>query len=82
MYLKKEDILCLMKSKEWLKSEILQYLEENKDKENISKFQIAKDLKENPATISKYIHILVAEGKVEITQVGSVHLIKLKGGMG
>jgi len=48
--------------------------------ELLSKTEIAKKLDITVATASKYVDILVAEGKLEIQKVGNVDIVKIKNG--
>jgi predicted transcriptional regulator len=49
------------------------------DKPNSSISEIAKDLKVNRSTASKYLHVLRAKRKVVFRQVGPVKLWSLEG---
>lgn len=44
----------------------------------LSQTQISQLTKVNKATISKYVAILQAEGKIEIEKYGNVNLVRLK----
>ncbi|MCW1312752.1 MAG: helix-turn-helix domain-containing protein [Candidatus Parvarchaeota archaeon] len=44
----------------------------------LSQTQISQITKVNKATISKYVAILQAEGKIEIEKYGNVNLVRLK----
>ena len=43
----------------------------------LSKREIARQIKLSPATTSKYVDILSAEGKVKVLDYGNINLVEL-----
>ena len=64
-----------MNPKENAKKKILEALK--KEKNPISKREIARQIKLSPATTSKYVDILAAEGKVKVLDYGNINLVTL-----
>jgi len=62
-------------SKIFIKEKILLTLE--KSSQPISKREIARRIKLSPATTSKYVDILSAEGKVRVMDYGNINLVEL-----
>ena len=64
-----------MNPKENAKKKILEALK--KEKNPVSKREIARQIKLSPATTSKYVDILSAEGKVKVMDYGNINLVTL-----
>ncbi|MEM2918708.1 MAG: winged helix-turn-helix transcriptional regulator [Candidatus Altiarchaeota archaeon] len=62
--------------KEKIKQKIIEILK--KFSKPISKREIARLLKISPATASKYVDILAAEGMLEVKNYGNINLVELK----
>lgn len=61
---------------EEIKEQILNLLKDYPD--GLTQIQISEKINTTPPTISKYIAILEAEGKVFIRDLGRVNLVRLK----
>ena len=59
-----------------VKDKIIKLL--RKQEKPLTQTQISKILKVNKATISKYVAILSAEGKVSVETYGNVNLVRIK----
>ena len=64
-----------MNPKENAKKKILEALK--KEKNPVSKREIARQIKLSPATTSKYVDILSAEGKVKVMDYGNINLVTI-----
>ena len=65
-----------MKEKDDAKKKIIALLK--KEKNPVSKREIARNIKLSPATTSKYVDILSAEGKVKVLDYGNINLVELE----
>ena len=65
-----------MKEKDDAKKKIIALLK--KEKNPVSKREIARNIKLSPATTSKYVDILSAEGKVKVMDYGNINLVELE----
>jgi len=43
----------------------------------LSKTEIAHRIKVSPATVSKYVDVMFAEGKIIIKKYGNIHLVQI-----
>jgi uncharacterized membrane protein len=57
---------------------IINYLRKKNDW--VYPYQIVNDLKLSSATVYKWLGVLEGKGKIEVKQIGSLKLIKIKGG--
>ncbi len=57
------------------KEVVLDYIKDNPNNPYLTQGRIATDLSINPATLSKIIAVLLAEGKIKVVQVGTANVL-------